>query len=63
MDARQDTLAAPALMIIDALHRAIEASGVDVDTERILTVTLYVATAQTAELLRAGEYNRLTQNN
>jgi len=58
IDAQQDTLAAPALVMIAALRRAIEASGAGVDAERILTVTLYVATAQTAERLRDGAYNR-----
>lgn len=54
-DARQDTLAVPALVMIDALRRAIDASSVDVETERILTVTLHVATAATAKVLRAGD--------
>ncbi len=59
IDTRQDSFAAPALVMIAALRRAIEASGVaHVDAERILTVTLYVATAQTAEQLRADGYNR-----
>lgn len=57
-DERQDTLAAPALLMLAAMRRAIEASGADIDAERILTVTLYVATAQTVEHLRAGENNR-----
>lgn len=60
LDARQDTFAAPALVMIAALRRAIEASDVEVDAESILTATLYVATAQTAEQLRADEYNKTT---
>lgn len=52
-EAEQDTLAAPAFVMIEALRRAIEASGVDIPTERLITVTLHVATIQTARLLRA----------
>jgi hypothetical protein len=59
IDARQDTLAAPALVMISALRRVIEASGVDVDAERILTLTLYVATAQTAKHLRSNRRKKV----
>jgi hypothetical protein len=54
LDARQDTLAAPAYLMIDALRRAIEASGSNIPVERVLTVTLYAATTQSAHQWQEG---------
>ena len=53
-DERQDTLAAPAYVMLDALRRAIEASSTNIPTERLLTATLYAATADLARQLREG---------
>ena len=52
----QETLAVTAFVMIESLRRAIEASGLSLSTERLLTVTLHVATTQTAKLLRAGDH-------
>lgn len=58
-ETEQDTLAVPAFVIIESLRRAIEASGVDIPTERLLTVALHVATVQTARRLRTIEYGSM----